>query len=451
MNAREYLKGVLPEALILLAAATSLGYLFSTAFYATDGVDAAVPLALGACALLLAALYACAYSKRTALVGGVVLAVVLLAAFAITLVAGGGANVLQDYEGNTVLFMAVVVLTCIGCFLLSRRRVLCVLLVAGGIFAYGVIQYLYLEGHVVAFFVFVASGAALVMYRTYRLGLVGSVTRRTAFVPVFVFTALVALVAVGLSAGVYYLIVQPLDPAAQEIKLITEYRALEELPRRGVSEELSITNPNMTSTVINGEYSDADQDQDEDRETETDPQGNSVSEAMSSAVESIGSSVGYAADSAQSLFDLITFNQAWYGYLLLILLVAAILAAPVLLKRYLRKRFYQKARALPPAECVETLYLRFMRNFGRMGIQRGKHATPYEFAYQAQRDLAAFAENEEGASFMRVTLAFVRASFGEKEPTQQDLRACCSFYESFYKNSRTYLGTPKYLRLYFRL
>lgn len=450
MNKQQYMKSILPEFILMLIATASLGYLFGTGFYAFEGIDYAEVLALVTCAVLLVVLYAIAYTKRTAIIGGVVLGVALVLIFVINLVANGMENVFEDDVGNVFLYETVIVLTCIGVFLLSRKRLLCILMVVGGIFAYGVMQYLYQEGHVVAFCLFLFSGAAVIMYRTYRLGLTGTITRRTAFVPTMVFTSIAALAALGISLGVFYFIVQPLDPPAQEIKLITEYKALEELPRRGVNEEMAITDPDMTSTVLNGEYMDSQEDE-TDQETETDPTGGSLSNSLQSAMQAIGSSLGQDDDSNNSLLDLITFNVPWYGWILIILLIVAIILAPIFIKRYTRKRFYEKAQALPPSEFVETLYLRFMRDFKRMGVKRGSQTTPYEFAYQTSHKLMGFANNEAYASFTRVSLAFVRCSFGGKEPTVADMNACSKFYESFYKNCRTFVGTPKYVRLYFRL
>lgn len=450
MSRRDYIISVLPEAILLVVVSTSLAYYFSTGFVAGEGISGCVPIALAVCAVLTAVLHAIAWSKRTALVGGVSLAVVLLVAFAIALAVGGGANVLEDTEGNLVLFASCVVLTCIGCFLLSRKVVLCALLVVGGAFACGVMQYLYQEGHAVSFAVFIVSAASLLMCRVYRAGLVGSLTRRTAFAPTAGFALFTALVAVGLSALVFFVVIAPLDSPALEVKLITEYKALEELPRRGTSETLSITDPDLTSTVLNGEFTDAQED-DTERETETDSQGTSVAESVQEARQSIGSSLGYAADGAVSLFDLITFNQKWYGFVLLIVLAVLVLVAPWVIKHVTRKRFLDNALLLPPRECVKTLYERFMRNFSRLGVGRAQSATPFEFAVNTQRELAIFSLDATDGGFMRVTSAFARASFGDKEPTSADIAACRNFYGSFFSNARKYAGVPKYIRLYFRL
>lgn len=446
MSVRDYVKAALGEYVIVLLAAAALAWNLSTALYASAAGNPVISSVT--CAVLLVVLFAVAYDKRTLLWGCVGLAAVALVCVVVAVVMRG-AEAFADAEDNLFLFECAVVGVCVGTFALSRTKVGSIVLACVGCVSLGMVEYLYQELHYVSACLFVLACAMLVIWRCYRLALKGTQARKASFVSTFALAAGSALVMSGVALGVYLLVIAPLDPSAQEVKLITEYWALEEVPRRGTNEELALTDPDLTSALTSNTQNQVNQDESQDSERDAN-QTQGLFESIGSGLSNFAAAMGLTTDGAQDL-RLITHNLPWYGWLLIIVLLALLIGGPIALKKALRERFYRKALAQGPRGFVIALYQRFVRNFRRLGVDSATSATPWEYVVTSERPLAAFAENEGGVTFARITEAFMRASFSREEITDDDVAACCAFYKSMYRNCRRYAGRLRYTWLFFRL
>ncbi len=451
MSVRDYVKMIAGEFVLLLVAATALGYTVSSAFYASAPFMGSFVVPLAICGVLLAVLYAVSYSKRTLLVGGVALGVVLLVLLVLGIVAAGGANAFADSSDNAFLYVVVVALVALLSFAMTRNRMLAIAYAVIGCFASALVEFMFEEYHLWAALVFAFACVAYLIYQNYRLSLKGTVSKKTSF-PAAAGTAIGASVLAGLLAcGAAFTVLALANPSAAEIKLFTEYRAFEELPRRGTNAELAITDPDRESALVGDDTSDAQQDEDQDDEQDADQEDGNNENPLAASLQNLGSAIGYSIDGTTEMLNLITYNLPWWGWVLFVLAVIAIIALPIAIKLALRRRFYKRALGLSPRGYIETLYQRIVRDMGRMGIKRSPHMTPYEFAEMADRDMKGFSQNEKGVNFSLLTVIFMQASFGTEPLESEDLAAYQSFWNSFIKNCRAFKGTPRDALLFFRL
>lgn len=451
MSVRDYFKSIIGEFIILWMTTWALAYNVECGFVTGDGYLKNPALLMLIVAGVLAVLYAVSYSKRTLVIGLPLCIVALVVALVICVVASGGQNVFNDVEGNLFLFVVIAIIVSALCFAASRARWGTIALAVVGAITCCLIEFMYEEYHAVPMVIFVLAAMALVIYQQYRRGLKGTDTVRSAFGSATGLAIGVAAIVGLLGVGIFFVVVAPLNPPAQEIKLFTEYLALEELPRRGTNAELAITDPDLTSTLTNEEEQEAQQDEEQEDEQDANQDEGTQMNPLSSSMQSVGQAVGYAADTTVEAFNLFTSQLKPWQWVLLIILLILLLLSPIFIKKGLRKRFYNNALESSPRDYVKQLYERFMRDFDRMGIKRNAQATPYEYAYNNDKALMDFSENDAGASFALITLIFMKASFGTDPLTAADILACDGFYRSFYRNCRVHVGRLRYVRLFFRL
>ncbi len=449
MRIREYLVAALPEFALLLAACSALSFTVANGFEASAGLAGGLALVVAVDAVVLAALYAVAFNRRT-LAAGTPLFVVACAAAVGGMVAVGGTDAFADEPGNAGLVALVAALVAVIGFAASRVRAGCALLAVAGCAACAVTELLFGEFHAVACVVFVGACAALFMYRTYSLGLRGTHTRHASFGAAALTCSLAALMAVGAACGVFFAIVEPLQPPTRDLVLVTEYLALEELPRRGVSQELAVTDPDLSSVVVGDRIDYLEPDESQDDEEKADEEEGSEEEEQAS-LQVFASAIGYNLDSIQQLFAAVTHESVWWGWVLVALVVCAVVASPFCVKLLLRRRFYRKALALPPRAYVGRVYGRVVRDLGRMGLPHAASATPYEYAVLRSPELESFTANDARANFALLTHVYVKASYGREPLTEGELVAVDAFWRAFFANCRARLGRGRYLRLFFRL
>ncbi len=450
MSLGNYLRMVIGEFILLFVATTALSYVVTSAFYASVPYAGNISVALVVCGVLLAALYAISYNRRSLIIGGIVLAAVLVALLMIGIVSAGGANAFDDSTDNLFLYIVICVVVTLLSFVCTRIRFTTIIFMVLGCLVCALIEFMFEEYHFIAVAVYVFACIAYLVYQNYRRGLKGTVSKRTSFVMSTVASVIAAVLAGLLCFGVVFGILVPLDLPAQDVKLFTEYRAFEELPRRGTNAELSITDPDLQSILINDETQEAEQDQEQDQQLESDERNGNGS-GFAETLQNLGSSIGYNFESTVEMFSLITFNMPWWGWIYVIIAVALIIAIPIVVKLLLRRRFYRRTLEKTSRGYVKTLYERILRDLGRCGIKRSDWATPYEFADAVEHETSHFSVNETNTNFSLLTLIFVKADYGIEPLSVDDVVAYHGFYRSFFKNCRAYVGLRRYIFLFFRL
>lgn len=450
MRPFDYFKTSVWDFLFCMITSSTLSFMVCSGFYISTSLHYNYPLIIGCSTVLLLVLFLIAYNQRTAVFGSLALAVVAIAALVIGVSLQGGANIFVDDESNPTLFFVVVFTTALLVFLLSRRKGGTIVLAVGGILTGTLVEFLYDTFHLIPFLVFLVALAALFIYRNYSLKLKGTVTKKSSFIMASLVATTICLVALGGSLGVFYGVIAPQEPGVRELKLITKYMAYEELHLRGINADMAITDPDLTTALLNDQTEAVQEDQGSDQSQEAD-QNTQDDDSLSQTLQNLGSMVQYSADGAGEFYQLITYSlPSWLWPMVIALLLALILGA-VLLKRLFRRRWIRKVQTYPPKVQAQVLYHFYLDELRRMKIVKPPQASPYEFAASAVTKLVVFSNNTQQVGFIDLTRVFMKAAYSDLEIRDEELGAYRIFHADFYRNCIAYLGRFKYCFKFFRL
>lgn len=441
MTPGRYLRSALGDFLLTLAVAVSLCYVLLNGFYAAPELQySPLPaLMVGAC---LVALFALAYNKRTARIGGVAYAVALVVCWAAAASLTPDNGYLQDNEANYLIFAMCCTLCATGCFLLTRRRLSASLLFIGGCFAIALVQFLYERNEVAWTVAFVLASLALLVNRNYLTSVHGASTVRKASFAAGTLVALgIAAASVGVGLAVWFGVIAPLNPGALEVKLITEHQALETVEVRGTANVVQVPNLNMTSDQLIDDERTTDDIKESAKGRPTPATG--APQEVDPAGEA-GAFSGIDLDVADDLFDMRGPELSVPVLVVIALALIALLVAYFVGRRVLRAKRLERWEALGTAERVQAAYLFLVGRLGRMGIAVAPGQTQGEFARANANTLLLF-EEASGVPFAALAQCYEASVYGRQEPSGEQWECFKSFYGSFWRACRQKLGTGKYL------
>ena len=448
-----YLRSALWDFVLTLGVTSSLCYTLLNCFYIAESLQYG-PVPALVCAAVLVALFGISANRSVSRIGIPVFAIALVASWVAAAAVTPDGAYLVDSESNYLIFVMCTTVTAVVCFALSRRVPGAALLFIAGSFIVGIVQFLYDRGDVVWSVLFVASSLALIVFKNYQLSLRSSTgLKKVAFAPGFAVALCTALVAVGLGCGIWFGVLAPLNPPAAEIKLLTEYRALETVRIKGVADVYQVPNIDMTSDKTNdGERTTDDIKESADgRPYPATGEGESQeNEPEDSKTPPSSSFSGINMDSTNDMFDFLNYKQIkWTALIVSIMLIAAIVAYFVG-RRVLRKRRLARVQQMPVSEQVKELYLFFVNRFERLGIRIAPGQTLGDYAVANAATMEQF-DREAGASFASLTQDYIAAAYGNQELGEASSRKFADYYNAFWKACRRKLGAPRYLLKSFRL
>ena len=437
MSPREYLKSAVWDLLLCVLMCGALVTAVSDGFNVDDALRLNHVLVYGLSAVLSAILIAASYSKRTLVPGIVVFAVVCAGVLAYAAATSTNQTVFADEYGNNLLFAALLVVVCLLVFLLSRRPAGAVVLAVAGVFAIVTTQFLYQHEPYVEFALFGVAATINCLFRGYVRNLRASETVKTAFASTIAVSLIMCLIAGGVGVGVWYAVVEPLNPPARELILITEYRAQPEVTvtatttlRQLLSDLTSNQQPDSQADVDNPDLDN--NGPDAGSNNSDDQQQGSLADALAAAVS-------------------VTYEVIVTWWLVIVIVLAALIAGSVALKVALRKRRFKLLCALPARKQAKAFYLFFIRRFAKLGFAKIPEDTPREYLHHADNQLRMFDAAGEGPAFAQVADVFERAAFGGAEPSGDDLELCHTYYDAFYGRSRSYVRFPRYAIKFWQL
>ncbi len=442
-----YLRSMVWNFILTAVAAVSLTYVLLDGFYVDPSLQfSVIPAVIDLVCLVV--LFLISRRRSTMLIGGVIYVVLLVAIWVVSAVMIPEGLIFVDFEGNYLIFTMVITLTATMCFLLTRRALGTAVLFIIGAFLLGLIQLFYERFNLVWTVLFVLSVLALLIYLNYQRSVRTALSvEKVSFAPGFAVSLITCLVAVGLAAGVWYGIIAPMDPEALDIKLITEYRALETVQVRGTSDVYQTPNIDMTSDDLNDGVRTTD---DIKEDVSGDPwpaRGNTTDEPEEQDNES--SSMGLNLEDIQDVFDLQNNPQNWPLVLLLILVIAAIVLY-FILRRVRRNRRLAKFRELGPDREYEETFLFLIDRFRRVGIAVPPGQTIREFGVSSETAMRHH-NSESGVEFKDLAGCYSGMVYGNRRADEEHVSKIEKFYRSFWKACRKQLGNIRYFFKSFRL
>lgn len=455
-----FVRAAAPDYLLVLATSFGVMYALYSGFDATLDLRSQVPLMVAVPALLLLLLFTGAWSKRAVLVSaaltalvsvGVVIVAIFVSPSSVPFIADGAVN---DEAGNYAIFALIAVLVPIIVYLLSRRRVGCVvLLVLATLICCGV-QFLFRdwmssEGGLPAFLFSFVGALALLVYQQFRQNVYrAKLAQSPAFGAAFLFSLAAVGLSVACAVGAFFGLVQPLNLETPVIKPFEMHILRPVIEYTGVYDVLQVENPNIRSSLVGEEETDTNEPYDGGEVPQDEQQGQSNSNPLVQFVQSLNI---FDENNWNEDTNPVTYNQLRTTFLWVIAgLLLAVMAA-VAARLWWRRRRLQKLAALSPAQRVSALYKFLRSRFEKLGITATPSQTPLEFAFARHQDMEPWNRHTGKVNFLRITLMYQRAAYGTGDVSEAEYKQAERYYEEFFANTRRFVGTARWLWLFWKI
>ncbi|MCD7981273.1 MAG: hypothetical protein LUF32_02995 [Clostridiales bacterium] len=441
---RRYILHSVPEFVLSLIAAVALTVNVLQSFRLTDAMYTSYGMFLAVTAVVLAALFVVCYSSRSKMIGIPVL--IVIAALLVVFCSRMGYSLIESEveEENWGVCVLVVIIIAVLAFIGSRTRLGSGIFAVAGAIAHAWICVCLYDFSVWALVVFLIAASVLYLYSRYRHQVLHAASRNHAFWPLIGTSVAAVVVAVALSAVVWFGIISPMNPPVLDVQLITRVVSIDVLERVGVSKkQVVMDRQNYTNEEEDFEIeSDQQNDQqDEEQEEQDTPEDEAVlSEELETQRDD---SITPNAMERSSILD--------YAFLPVILIIIAALIVIAVIYRF-RKRHEIWLAKLKKREDetgqVRILYHLFRKKMEVIHISGKSCDSPVVFAKKAQNDTMLL--DEGGPTWLDLSETFTRLTYGGIAPTGEEYEQYLTYYQRFWKVCRKICGF-KYLWKQFRL
>lgn len=443
MDLWQYIRPRVWEIIFCMVAASSLCYALCGIFYASFDFQKE-PLALIAdSCLFILILFVISCDRTMALVGGVIVGCGVVVAFLVLGSLSPGPTPLADVRGNNVYFLIMLVIGSLIVFLLSRTRGGTITLLGAGTFIFAFIEYLNWSVSVAALAAFLVAVFCMLVYKAHVDSIGYSATDARSSSALSVIAIVLSAIAIAAAAGIFYAIVEPLDPPHVVIERPAGSRDSD------VGRDFSL-GPFLDQRAYEesgtGDVEDVDGIESA-KSIEDDPNARPLPVDVMVEDDNMAQKVPG---------DLSVENNnekpsAPEDHLYLILAVAlglAVIAFALLAMRaHMRKLRFNRLIDHDNAKTVCRLYAYFLKQFAKLGVECPKGMTPLEFVDGFAQQLLAFEQKTSGdPQFRELTRAYVRASYGKERLYSGDVELFRGYFAGFYRNARRYAGIKRYLK-----
>ena len=523
MSLSAYLKNRLIDCVLCIFMVLGLGLNVVQGFHVADEIAMNPLIVLAATAPFLIALFFVGYNKRSLLVGipalivGIVIYCAILAQFTPTPLFHEG------YENNVLVFV-VLPPVALAVYLLSRTRNGLAALFVIGCLACGIIQFLYATNLIAPTMLFIITCATLYLIKTsaspiaensednskrpmtsnssnadtdsipepttsarnpyLQNGLQSALAKGTdTQLPRLIMGFGLAAASCLLGAGLFFLVIAPLNPPAHELKLITEYYSLEEVHVSGLLAFLHQRNDDLSSRNFDEEsrYSDSLSENEQD--------ANGDAHANDDGTDEQKGAGSYDALTVGDPLSLVRYLQEhwWIGVLVLVFLVVAWIMV-VALVRLRRKRRLQRWSRLDPDQRCKAIFQHVCCVLEKASLIERGSKTPaelaesaHEFTRRLERQASATdlnrqprksgmvradqplmpsqkQEREAGSGaelprtdFEHLATCFSRVSYGSDNPTPDEIAQAETYVTLLPKRLLKTIGHLRYLRHFLRV
>ena len=440
-----YIRDHLAELVLFMVMSVALSATMCECFFVDMTTMGSVFLTIVPPIVLGVALYA-AVSSRKAMAIGIPVIVVLVIVTYVVLGSVTPTRLFVDSYDNSVFAFHVSLVTTLVLFCLSRRRTPLIAAFVIGAVLCSAVQFLYGKNHILEAALFIIACASLIMMKGHgaqkEITNVSGVKKLGAPLAALAVSAL----AFALAAGAFFAIIAPLHPPARELKLITEYYALEEVHVSGLTDIIHMMNENLDSKNVEDDQSKSSElgDQSENAQGKSAPSPNGV-------LENLGSGMMNAlGELAMSVINYLAKN--WLFVLIVVLLaVALLLAAIIALRRWQRRRKLERLTEQGAYAETVGIYRYVCNGYEAGGVCQRGHMTPAELAENVRIDTDRFEQGTMPLDFATLTDTFSRAAYGDTPPSEVQREQLREYYRAFPAHMLRFAGKLKYLRLFFKV
>lgn len=413
------------EFLLCCLIGTGLSAIVFAGFELNDPWSGSLPLVAGIVTLLTAVFFLAACRKLSALICVLATAAVLFAC-ALFLVQTALAAGVHAVDGSPLLFWTIVIAVAFGVFWLKRNRIGIVILFLFGTLIAANFDFLLYPVTFLNEVMFLFGTIALYLYCVYRASVHRSETGNRHSGGYFVQGVVVALVALLLAGGAYQGMIKPLSPPTKQSELAAKLMTIQLFKELGIStvteatDSIDLNQQNQTKTEQNSQQDQTPQNQ-----------------------------KGTVVQSKHSLGSITIRYLKPSNFLWIVLIALLLLPTAVVVKLFLRKRWYRRILKKEKEDGATLLYLFFLKDLQRAGYPRPKQMTLMEYADQLGEELQDFSVYD--ADFLRLTKIYQTILYGSQGISEEDYDLFLDFYHEFFRHMRSKLGKLKYSMNFFLL
>ena len=382
--------------------------------------------------LVMAAMYVIGYNKRTSLIGGAGIGIVLIIWIIILRARGYLDNLSAEGADETIpAFWTIVLFGTALIYVLTRSRKVLFFAAPIGLLFCGAFKFLEYPVSVLGLLLLVAAVILELLYLVYKDSLLTASYGNYNIRHFLMQSIAVLLVVMMLSTGVFYGIVKPIDPPTRDLKLITKLMSFDILELLGVSSTQELREPDNDDNEDNDDQKEQEKEEEEKEEEDKQDEQNRESEEDVSA-------------------NTISYDKRDYTVFWVTALILLLLALPFIVKYTLRARRRRRLNGLDPNNQAAFVYDFFLKRFKKLGFGKPESATILEYAEQQEEFLWNF-RTKDGLTFEELSELYNLHLYGGKEISSEEANHFVSMYDQFYKNAKAFLGTWKYIRKFWVL
>lgn len=422
-----------------------------------DSLSSDLPVVIGIMAVLGAVLFLVTYNRKTTKISLLVMIILTVAVFAYLFVAK---PFLQEQDDSLQIFWIYIFLIGIGTFWVTRTKTGSIILFAAGNFIFAAEVFLKFGIDKPGYFLFLFCSAGLIFVRVYISSIKESSVGQVQMGRYFIQIVLVCILAAAAAFLFFWMVIRPLDPPTHELKLITKLESMEVIHKVGVSSILSEINYQRQSDEKPTDQRSVSQSTDNTQKnsnkkstksdtSKKDNQKKTDTKKDTSKTNKPDATKKSTDDSIKKDANAIKYNTLDLSWLYWIIGAVAAIIASVLLKKRLRRRWYEKVCQMPRKEGISELYNYFMKTLEKIDVKKQKHLTLREFAKTGRKFTEPYIYGD--ADFSELTRIYEKIKYGCADASEEDWQKFDGVYQEFFENIYDEIGKWRYLLLFYRL
>lgn len=431
-------KATIPDFLLVLAVSIGVSITVLWGFnvspvYATDPVFTGIAMVPP-----LVAMFAGSLSKRARAISIIATVAILVVYLIIGFTSSFGDDLLADVPENRYIIAIVWAVVPVIVYLLSRKPVSLVFLLAGCIIACAAIEYVYEGGLFWQFVVVIVGMLMLFVFQTYRSSVASaSRAKGTHFFQATVFSAIITAISIGMAFAVFFAFIAPMNLTEAEFKLFEKEYQLETIYYTAIANTQNVDDPNSRTNNTDETKENTDK-QDQSNQESSGNSDMSLGEMIASALS------GFNPNNDNEELDNMSYERFMWEFIAIIVGIILVIAGIILLRRSRREARLKKLADKTNAERVIWIFNFLTGRLKRLGFTRPAHMTAGEYAVASYRGMKPFSRDTDGVSFLNVTETFYRAYYGGAPVTDVERAQVENYYRCFFKNAFRYVGWPKW-------
>lgn len=370
----------------------------------------------------MAVLFAARFNRYGKRISVAVTAAVLFAEAAALYYTGAFSGA-EPIDENPILFWIIVITVSVTVFWTTRPRAGILLIFLAGTSMTAAFDFLRYPVTMEGYFTMMLGMAVLYLERVHSLCASMPHDGKIRFAPYFAQSVAISLIAFLMAAWLYYGVVKPLDPPAEEAELAQKLMSTKIMKDAGISSKKVIVAEKPEKPLL-------------------------ASPNPAEQYKKEQSSGGWLGDSGSFIDVLaVTYKKHAAEFWIAASAPALLLILAVLFKLLLRKKWYANLLKKTNEDGAAALYLYFVKKLKKAGFKRPEDLTLLEYAAASQERLDKFSVYD--ADFLRLTQIYLKLIYGYQRISDEERELFHEFYQEFNKNLRAEMGSLRYCLQFF--